>query len=247
MNMSKKIAASMAIAVASFSSSASLINVGGVVWDPESPLDFQGTTGAIYQIIATDGSLSGYGSVATLNGAGPTSFCPGCELTFQFGGFTPSSIDIATSKTNYKDGWVKFYVDNTPDASPTDPLALTDLNTGSESGINPLWLDLSGAIIFGTETTLNAGVDTLGTSAGGSGALEVTGGIAQNNFDTNAMIMGSDITFSSTFGLPVTAGTLTYSTGSANFNGESIPEPTSLAIFGLALLTFGASTRKRLL
>jgi NADH:ubiquinone oxidoreductase subunit C len=44
MNMIKKIMASMVIVVASFSTSASLINVGGVVWDPDSGLDFQGTT-----------------------------------------------------------------------------------------------------------------------------------------------------------------------------------------------------------
>ena len=245
--MIKKIMASTVIFIASFSTSASLINVGGVVWDPDSGLDFQGTTGAIYQMIAADGSLSGYGSVAVLNGTGPLSFCPGCELTFQFGDFTPSAIDIATTKTNFAGGWVKFYVDNTPDSSQFNPMDLTDLNTGSEGGANSLWLDLEGAIISGTETTLNAGVDALGESAGGSGNLNVIGGAAAGNFDTNTLAMGSDINFSSTFELPTIVGSDMYSTGTAKFSGESIPEPTSLAVFGLALLAFGANARKKLL
>jgi hypothetical protein len=247
MNMIKKIMASMVIVVASFSTSASLINVGGVVWDPDSGLDFQGTTGAIYQMIALDGTLSGYGTVATLNGTNINSLCPGCELTFQFGDFTPSAIDIAASLTNFKEGWVKFYVDNTPDADQADPMSLTDLNTGSEGGANSLWLDLEGAIVIGTETTLNAGPNPFGT-AGGSGALNVIGGAAAGNFDTNTMGSGSDIAFTSAFSLPKTddAGNL-YSIGSANFDGQSIPEPTSLAVFGLALLAFGANARKKLL
>lgn len=247
MNMIKNIMASMVIVVASFSTSASLINVGGVVWDPDAGLDFQGTTAAIYQMIAADGTLSGYGSVASLNGTGPLSFCPGCELTFQFGGFTPSAVDIATVKTNFTGGWVKFYVDNTPDADQFSALALTDLNTGSEGGANLLWLDLEGAVISGTETTLNAGVDALGQSAGGSGNLNVIGGAAAGNFDTNTLVMGSDINFSSTFELPTPLGLDAFSTGTAKFSGESIPEPTSLAIFGLAFLAFGANVRKKLL
>ncbi len=247
MNMIKNIMASMVIVVASFSASASLINVGGVVWDPDAGLDFQGTTGAIYQMIADDGSLSGFGSVASLNGTGPLSFCPGCELTFQFGDFTPSAVDIATVKTNFTGGWVKFYVDNTPDADQFDPYALTDLNTGSESGANLLWLDLEGAVIIGSETTLNAGVDFTGASAGGSGALNVVGGAAAGNFDTDTMLAGADIVFSSTFNVPQTVDGITFSTGSANFDGQSIPEPTSLAVFGLAFLAFGANVRKRLL
>ncbi len=246
MNIGKKILASIAISVASFSASASLINVGGVVWDPDSGLDFQGTTGAIYQIIAMDGSLSGYGTVATLNGTGPNSFCPGCELTFQFGGFTPSLVDIATVKTNFTGGWVKFYVDNTPDSDQFNPMNLTDINTGSEGGDNLLWLDLEGAVIIGTETTLNAGPNLTGGSAGGDGALNVVGGAAAGNFDTDSMVMGSDIVFTSAFDLPVTAGGITYSTGSANFDGQTIPEPASLAIFALALLAFGANARKKL-
>ncbi len=245
MNLSKKILASMVIVVASFSTSASLINVGGVIWDPDAGLDFQGTTGAIYQIIAMDGSLSGYGTVAALNGNGSNVFCPGCELTFQFGGFTPSLVDIAAVKTNFTGGWVKFYVDNTPDANPFNALSLTDTNTGSEGGNNLLWLDLEGAVIIGSETTLNAGPNLTGGSAGGDGALNVVGGAAAGNFDTNSMVAGSDIIFSSSFSLPAIDGGITYSTGSANFDGQSIPEPASLAIFAIALLAFSANARRK--
>ena len=261
MNMIKKIAASMAIAVASFSSSASPINVGGVIWDPDYVDDLSGTAGLIHQDADASRNISGYGVVTFLNGQNESYYCPGCELEFEFGGYSISTIDGGPSPFTdpsggvddaffeYTGGWVKFYVDNTPEYI-TSVTALNSTNTGSGGGANLLWLELEGAVFEGTETTFHGG--PVGSIAAGAGDWDVVGGAAMGNFDTNSILLDggayADMSFGSIFSIlkPNGDGTSS-STGTASFVGESIPEPTSLAIFGLALLAFGASTRKKLL
>jgi hypothetical protein len=260
MNMIKKITASMVIVVASFSTSASLINVGGVVWDPDHAGDFGGTAGLIYQDVAANRDISGYGTVSFLNGLDVLGFCPGCELEFEFGGYTLSTNDGGLDPLNdpngglttffeYTGGWVKYYVDNTPEGL-TDVTQLTAANTGSGGGANLLWLSLEGAVGAGVDTTFIGG--PLFNAAAGAGDFDVVGGAAASNFDTNSVLLTSgeyaDITFVSSFSkLTANGDGTSFSTGSANFSGESIPEPTSLAVFGLALLAFGANARKKLL
>ncbi len=260
MNMIKSIVASMVVAVASFSTSASLINVGGVVWDPDQMGDFNGVAGLIHQDADANRAISGYGVVTFLNGQDVSSFCPGCELEFEFGGYTLSNIDGGPDPLNdpsggltqffeYKDGWVRYYVDYTPEYI-TDVNLLTTANTGDGGGNNLLWLDLEGAIGSGVETTFIGG--PLFNAAAGAGDFNVVGGAAASNLDTNSVLLATgefaDITFSSSFAALTPNGDGTSSsTGSANFSGNSIPEPTSLAIFGLALLAFGANARKKLM
>lgn len=261
MNMIKKIAASMAIAVASFSSSASPINVGGVIWDPDYIDDLSGTAGLIHQDADASRNITGYGIVTFLNGENESSFCPGCELEFEFGGYSISTIDggpdpftdpaggVSETFFEYKEGWVKFYVDNTPEYI-TSVSSLNSANTGSGGGANLLWLELEGAVFEGTETTFHGG--PVGSIAAGAGDWNVVGGAAMGNFDTNTILLESgeyaDMSFGSVFNVLMANGDGTFSsTGTATFKGDTIPEPTSLAIFGLALLAFGASTRKRLL
>jgi hypothetical protein len=261
MNMIKKITASMVIVVASFSTSASLINVGGVVWDPDYGSDFKGAADLIYQDADINRSISGFGIVSKLNGLDQEDFCPGCELEFEFGGYTISAVDggpnpIASPAGGLNDmffeytgGWVKYYVDNTPEGI-TDADLLNAGNVGPDGGANLLWLELTGAVWAGAETTFMGG--PLGNAAVGSGDFNVTGGAAAGNLDTNSILLDSgeyaDLTFSSNFtALTANGDGTSSSTGAASFNGQSIPEPTSLAVFGLALLAFGANARKKLL
>jgi hypothetical protein len=261
MNKIKTILASAIVTVASFSSSASLINVGGVIWDPDHVDDFVGTAGLIHQDADANRSLSGYGVVTNLNGLDEAGFCPGCELEFVFGGYTISVADggtnpiaspaggISDSFFEYTGGWVNYYVDYTPEGI-TDVNLLTAANTGSGGGANLLWLSLEGAIGAGTETTFMGG--PIFNIATGGGDFNVTGGAAAGNIDTNSILLASgeyaDLSFGSTFSVLTPNGDGTSSsTGAATFSGSSIPEPTSLAIFGLALLAFGANARKKLL
>ena len=71
--------------------------------------------------------VSGYGRVTTLNGrdsellgTSATDLCPNCELTFHFGGYTISDADdignFTDAENEYEGGWMKFWVDQTPDA-----------------------------------------------------------------------------------------------------------------------------------
>ncbi|PKI17343.1 hypothetical protein [Colwellia sp. 12G3] len=110
MNIVKKALAIAAIVLTSFSASATLINVGGVEWDPDYVFDFNGVAGVIYQEIDLGtGNLSAYGRVTSLNGLGAADLCPGCELTFHFGGYNLSGADAAlTSDFEYTGGWMNF-------------------------------------------------------------------------------------------------------------------------------------------
>jgi hypothetical protein len=259
MNIGKKILASLAIAVASLSASASPINIGGVVWDPDYSSDLQGSIGLINQTAGPNREISGVGVLSFLNGLQASDFCPGCELEIQYGGFTLSAVDGGADPLNdpsggltdlfeYTGGWVRFYVDYTPEYI-SDASFLNSSNTGEEAG-KLLWLDLEGAVGTGFETTFVGGAVL--NAAAGAGDLNVVGGAAASNFDTDSILLANggvaDITFGSSFSLMTPNGDGTSSsTGSANFSGRTIPEPTSLAIFGLALLAFGVNARKKLM
>ncbi len=256
MRIVKRALAIAAIVLTTFTASASLINVGGVVWDPDHGTDFSGVSGVIYQEVdIASGDLSGFGRVTTLNGLNTTNLCPGCELTFHFGGYNTTGNLFDAIDDEYTGGWMKFWVDNTSDASDSDPLLLTAENTGDDSGANSLWLSLEGHVISGIDTTFIGGSNNVGFPTG-IGALDVVGGMAMSNIDTDSIFLPNqtftDIVFGSTFtnfglelgvdNIPVKA----WGTGSADFHGESIPEPNTLAIFALGLiaLAFGVRAKK---
>jgi len=248
MNIVKRTLAIAAILLASFSASATLMNVGGVEWDPDHSGDFKGVTGVIYQEVDLGtGDLSGYGRLTSLNGLGMGDLCPGCELTFHFGGFLEADDPATTNITEYKAGWMNFWVDNTPDAPEADADLLTLGNTGDDGGVNDLWLSLEGHHYKGLDTTFSGGL--LDGIAIGLGYLDVTGGLAAWHINTNTVLTPNgtlaDIRFASTFtdfevGLTKLSGT-----GSANFKGDSIPEPTSLGIFGLGLIALAIGVRTK--
>lgn len=227
------------------------INVGGVVWDPDSIFDFTSSTNLV-EVTATNigDVINGYGIINNINATLPASFCPSCELTYEFGGYTLltdlSSPSVGDSFT-FTGGFLKVYVDNTPDYNSDSRASALDgalwLNllavdaTGDNSGVT-----LEGSL---TAVVLSGGLPTL--SGQGFGYFDVVGGWAAGNIDTNGQFGGRDLSYTSDFQPFPSSGTTTdgYTHfGTGDLAGSSIPEPSTIALFGLTLLGLSFARRK---
>lgn len=245
MKLFKKVLAGVAVAAAlATSAHASLVNVGGVFWDPSSSFDFSGTSATVVQNInSSTGELTGYGNITILNNTIQTSFCPGCELTIQYSGYTPiggnfvPGITGGGSQIQYTGGLFNIFVDHSPETN-----AGTNM-TFANTGDGVLWLSLAGHAIGESLITLT-GTNYFPALLQGGGLLDVTGGLAAGNVNTNTMFDGADLQFSSTFTRFPSESPL-YATGSGTFDGDSIPEPESLALVGLGLLGMAAIRRRK--
>lgn len=250
MRIFKKVLTCAALVMAFGSTAqASMINVGGVTWDPDAVAggdsDFtakfefsQFFTSGANQIQNVDNAapnaanainpatvgfgdvLQGFGEIFKLNGVSYNTstllgggFCPSCELTFTFGGF------VINGPTTFTNGWLKIYVDDTPDLNVSSP------TTGAEAADGNLFLELTG---------IANQFASFGGFASGSFAnyFAVTGGLAASNFDTNTQAFASDLlqSASASFFDSLVA------TATGQIKGNSIPEPSSIFLLSLALL-----------
>ena len=245
----KIIAASLALLTTQVQ--ASPVNVGGVVWDPASFFDF--TTAD--QMVETSGnavgdSIQGFGRITAINGL--TNFCSGCELTYDFGGYTITST--AGGQFTFSGGWLNVYVDNSQNF---------DLSNAASATNGNLWLALAGHTSYDL-TSLRTGTlhsdptpIIAGVQGDGRGYLDVVGGMAQANFNTDKIdvLTGpnsadkADFIFTSSFQLlpngPFVSGDATYTMfGTNDLQGHSIPEPGSLALIAFGLIGAGALRRR---
>jgi hypothetical protein len=228
-----------------FSAQASVINVGGVNWDPDALSDWSGVIGLIHQDVdAVTGELSGFGRISSMNNTGSSTFCPGCELTFQFGGFTPIGSVILPSaglSIDYMAGYLNVYVDFTPETDDFDFTKLTSANTGDEGGANALWLSAAGHAYSGITTFTGTAVNVNASlNLSGLGFLDVVGGLAAANLNTDTILTDNgfaDIKFVTSFSIDVTP---TYANGSGNYQGDSIEvsAPNTSLMFILLCLGF---------
>jgi hypothetical protein len=232
---------------------ASLIDV---VWDPTSLFDFTSSSQNVLDLLdpGLDGvfgtgddvvsSLNGFGKVTGLNGTFQSTFCPSdCELTYEFGGYEVVSVIVgADTLVGFTGGWFNFYVDS------VTAYAANDMSTATDGGAP--WLSLAAHETFsfthGIMTSLNATFSDFGRGldAGvGAGLLDVVGGMAAANFDTNTQADGADWVFSHSFqpiGATTNDGFELF--GTADFRGDSVstsvtvPEPSTLAIFALGMI-----------
>jgi len=243
---------------------AGFVNIGGL--NVPQGAHFEVTS--IYEniVVAVGQELKGYGEVSQINGQNISDLCAGCELTYRFSGYTVTSI--TASAVTFTGGLVEMYLgfglnnDFNPFASANSAADLAAATNGT------LFLTLAGHDIDAAGNTFAGSGNNIGTvnaAGNGAGLLDVVRGvglgIAQGNFDTNsiAALFGdpfADVQLGSSFSnvfLPhplECAGPLALSgqaclAGSNDIRGLVIPEPSSLALFGVALLGLAASARRR--
>jgi len=267
----KSIGAVLAGALALAASGAAFatpITVGGVTWDPSSPLDL--TVDALNfreTSVANVGDvLHGYGVIGSINGTDPSTFCPGCDLNFTFS-YTVRSLGTSGSgnpQAVFDMGSINFYVDNTSSFNVLDP---------TTAGVGSLWLSLMGhtAPFTGFVDTggqlyanINGTVSDPLNGSNGIGLADVAGGAAGGFFNTNTVIDGiggfADFNLNSSFLEKPAAGCGSIPTtnldflcsypisGTAELTGSSriaVPEPAELGLLGLGLGILGFMIRRR--
>lgn len=253
-----KLASALAVAamvtLTAGAANASVVNVGGVIFDPASDFDFNTQGDVTENVVSTaNGTIKGYGTFTFFNNTPQSVFCPTCELTYEFSNYTLTQ-DITGTSFAFTGGLLNIYVDSTPDYLTTSPTSAAD-------GV--LFLSLEGSTEYFASLGYTNGETLVGNLAipnnlafggQGSGYLDVTGGLAASYFDTNTQPGGADLAYISGFfqapnevvvvgpdGTRYThRGTIT-----AFGDTQAVPEPGALALMGLGFAGLGFVRRRQ--
>jgi hypothetical protein len=218
-----------AFAACSAYASADPITVGGVTWDPESSLDFKADFDFVQDFNGNE--LFGFGEIYRINGL--SSFCSGCELTFEIEGFMTDGLGGFANG----EGVINVY----RDFAQNYDFAGDPFNT-TTAGDGDLWIQFTAENVNFQSTSSDANNPYLSGFLSVEWILGTSTALAFEQFATGTQVGGSDAysTGSATFDI-LPQGAI----GNGNLFADTVPAPTTLALFGLSIFGFGALKRRR--
>ena len=196
--------------------------------------------------------LVGAGKFNLGNGVGEPN-CNGCELTFSFGGlfFDPQT---PAAPIDSSAGWLNIYVDYTQVGGVFDEGLIEDAAAAATQSANAvdgdLWLSLELRDFEYYADPAYAAINEPLLSGTTLFFGEVVGGAAQSNFISDFFVgayeadaFGLASTFDDNSRAPQNSGDLNVSQysvrGSGNVEAATVSSPSSIALFGLALVAVG--------
>jgi hypothetical protein len=256
-NALRTLAAASGLLLACAASHAGFVSIGGL----NVPVGGSFSVGQIYENVPTNigDTLAGYGKVDSINSLAVGTLCAGCELTYQFGGYTVTSL--SSSEIRFSGGWIKFFLGfginndfNTGNAGGSAGDLAEATNGTLFLALKGHAIDAAGNTFIGTGTNIGTPVPT-GFGTGLADVDFASAGLANAFFDTNSIVAAfggpADFEIGSSFsGLhppyprecPHGPACLR---GSTDLTASVVPEPGSTALVLTALGALALSARRR--